>query len=38
MVISEAVKEAWQINTGMNKILLEYLTAEMLALRMPNND
>jgi uncharacterized damage-inducible protein DinB len=37
MVISESVKQAWQINEGMNKILLEHLTPEMLALRTPNN-
>jgi uncharacterized damage-inducible protein DinB len=38
MVISESVKEAWQINEGMNKILLEYLTPEMLTVRTPNED
>jgi uncharacterized damage-inducible protein DinB len=38
MVISEAVKEAWHINEGMNKILLEYLTPEMLAVQTPSKD
>ncbi len=36
MVISECVKEAWQINEGMNKVLLEYLTPEMLTVRTPS--
>jgi uncharacterized damage-inducible protein DinB len=38
MAISEAVKEAWHINEGMNKILLEYLTPEMLSVRAPDNN
>ncbi len=38
MSISKSVKEAWQINEGMNKILLEYLTPEMLALQTPSKD
>jgi hypothetical protein len=38
MVISEGVKEAWHINEGMNKILLEYLTPEMLAVQTPSKD
>jgi uncharacterized damage-inducible protein DinB len=38
MVINESVKEAWQINEGMNQILLEYLTPEMLAVQTPSHD
>ena len=38
MVISEAVKEAWRINEGMNKVLLEYLTPEMLTVPTPSKD
>jgi uncharacterized damage-inducible protein DinB len=38
MRISEAVIEAWQINEGMNKILLEYLTPEMLEVQTPSED
>jgi uncharacterized damage-inducible protein DinB len=38
MVISESVKEAWQINEGMNQILLEYLTPEMLTIQTPSKD
>lgn len=38
MVISEAVKEAWHINEGMNKILLEYLTPDMLVVQTPSKD
>jgi uncharacterized damage-inducible protein DinB len=36
MVISEGVKEAWQINEGMNKVLLEYLTPDMLTVQTPD--
>lgn len=36
MAISECVKEAWHINEGMNKILLEYLTPEMLTVQTPS--
>lgn len=38
MVISECVREAWQISEGMNKVLLEYLTPEMLTVRTPSED
>lgn len=38
MAISQCVKEAWQINEGMNKILLEFLTPEMLAVQRPSKD
>jgi len=38
MVISESVKEAWHINEGMNKVLLEYLTPEMLTVQAPSKD
>jgi uncharacterized damage-inducible protein DinB len=38
MAISESVKEAWHINEGMNKILLEYLTPEMLVVQTPSKD
>jgi uncharacterized damage-inducible protein DinB len=38
MVINESVKEAWHINEGMNKILLEYLTPEMLVVQTPSKD
>lgn len=38
MAVSEAVKEAWHINEGMNKILLEYLTPEMLEVQTPSKD
>lgn len=38
MVISDAVEEAWQINEGMNQVLLEYLTPEMLTVRTPSGD
>jgi uncharacterized damage-inducible protein DinB len=38
MSVSECVIEAWQINEGMNKILLEYLTPEMLAVQTPSKD
>jgi uncharacterized damage-inducible protein DinB len=38
MGISESVKESWHINEGMNKILLEYLTPEMLEVLTPSKD
>jgi uncharacterized damage-inducible protein DinB len=38
MAVSEPVKEAWQINEGMNQILLESLTPEMLAVQTPSKD
>jgi uncharacterized damage-inducible protein DinB len=38
MSISQIVKEAWQINEGMNKILLEYLRPEMLTVQTPSKD
>jgi uncharacterized damage-inducible protein DinB len=38
MGISECVLEAWHINEGMNKILLEYLTPEMLVVQTPSKD
>jgi uncharacterized damage-inducible protein DinB len=38
MIISESVKQAWQINEGMNQILLEYLTPEMLTVQTPSED
>ena len=38
MSISKSVTEAWQINEGMNKILIEYLTPEMLTAKTPNKD
>jgi uncharacterized damage-inducible protein DinB len=38
MVISEGVREAWHINEGMNKVLLEYLTPEMLTVQTPSKD
>jgi uncharacterized damage-inducible protein DinB len=36
--ISDSVLEAWHINEGMNKILLEYLTPEMLEVQTPSKD
>ena len=36
MAICESVKEAWHINEGMNKVLLEYLTPDMLVVQTPN--
>jgi uncharacterized damage-inducible protein DinB len=36
MSVSESVIEAWHVNEGMNKILLEYLTPEMLAVQTPS--
>jgi uncharacterized damage-inducible protein DinB len=38
MGISQSVIEAWHINEGMNKILLEYLTPEMLEVQTPSKD
>jgi uncharacterized damage-inducible protein DinB len=33
MAVSELVKEAWQVNDGMNKVLLEHLTPDMLTVQ-----
>jgi uncharacterized damage-inducible protein DinB len=38
MNISQSVLEAWQTNEGMNKILLEYLTPEMLIIQTNNKE
>ena len=38
MRVSECVVEAWQINEGMNQILIEHLTPEMLAVQAPGSD
>ncbi len=36
MKVSQVVKETWQINDGMNKVLLDYLTPEMLEIKTPD--
>ncbi len=36
MAVSQLVKEAWQINDEMNKVLLEHLTPEMLTIQTPD--
>ncbi len=38
MNISQLVKEAWHINDGMNKVLLEHLTADMLTVQTPDKN
>ena len=38
MAIHKSVKEAWEVNEGMNRILLDYLTPEMLNVQTPNKE
>lgn len=38
MNISPLVKEAWHINDGMNQVLLEHLTPDMLAVQTPDKN
>ena len=38
MAVSQIVKEAWRTNDGMNTVLLEHLTPEMLKLKAPDNN
>jgi uncharacterized damage-inducible protein DinB len=38
MNISPLVKEAWRINDGMNQVILEYLTPEMLSVTTPDKN
>jgi uncharacterized damage-inducible protein DinB len=38
MVISEGVREAWQANDSVNKVLLEYLTPDMLEVQTPDKN
>ncbi len=38
MVVSQLVKEAWQVNDGMNKVLLEHLTPDMLKVQTPDKN
>ena len=35
MAITQTVKEAWEANDKVNKVLLEYLTSEMLNAQTP---
>ena len=36
MEISSSVKEAWRVKDGMNKVRLEHLTPDMIAVPTPN--
>ena len=36
-MLSESVKEAWQINTRINKEVLEHLTPEMINAQTPGD-
>ena len=38
MAVSQIVKDAWRTNDGMNTVLLEHLTPEMLKLKAPDNN
>ena len=38
MSISQLVKDTWQINDGMNEVLLEHLTPDMLSLKTPDKN
>jgi uncharacterized damage-inducible protein DinB len=38
MTISQSIKEAWEVNEEMNRILLEYLTLDMLNIQTPNEE
>jgi uncharacterized damage-inducible protein DinB len=38
MAVSQLVQEVWHINDGMNKVLLEHLTPEMLTVQTPDKN
>jgi uncharacterized damage-inducible protein DinB len=38
MAVNQLVKEAWQINDGMNTVLLEYLTPDTVKVEAPDKD